>query len=96
MYNDMIYRNDELKRDLEQASREAARGWRLRHMQSSRPKLIVTAVTILGSMLIEVGQWLAVQGRPRLACSARREQHRWLSGKPHAARWAIRIDDGRA
>jgi hypothetical protein len=71
MYHDVVYRNDELKRDLEQASREAARGWRLRHMQCSRPKLIVTAMTVLGSMLIEVGQWLAVQGRPSLACSAR-------------------------
>jgi len=70
MYHDIAYRNDELNRDLEQASRKAAQGWRFRHLQSGRPKLFATAMTILGSALVEVGQWLAARGRSTLASSA--------------------------
>ena len=67
MYNDMIYRNDELKRDLEQADRKAAQGWRLYEMHSRQPSLLATAGAILSSILIEVGQWLALLSRSSLA-----------------------------
>ena len=70
MYHDVVHKNDELKRDLEQASQEAARGWRFRHLQSRRPKLPTTVTTILGSTLVAVGQWLAARGRSSLASSA--------------------------
>lgn len=74
MYHDVVYKNDELKRDLEQASQKAARGWRFRHLQSRRPNLFTTAMAILGSTLVAVGQWLAARGRSSLASSAWREQ----------------------
>ena len=70
MYRDVAYRNDELKRDLEQASQEAARGWRFRHLQSRRPELPTAVATTLGSILVAVGQWLAARGRSSLASSA--------------------------
>jgi hypothetical protein len=65
MYNDMIYRNDELKRDLEQADRKAAHGWRVWGMQSRESKLLDSALAILGKTFIAVGQWLAAgRGEP--------------------------------
>ncbi len=69
MYYDVTYRNDELKRDLEHASRKAARGWRFRHLQSRRQSPLVTVTTILGSTLVTVGQWLAARGRSSLTSS---------------------------
>jgi hypothetical protein len=70
MYHEVVYRNDELKRELEQASQKAARGWRFRNLQPRRPKPLATVTTILGSILVAVGQWLAAQGRSSLASSA--------------------------
>jgi hypothetical protein len=70
MYCDMVYRNDELGRDLEQASRAAARGWRFRHMHSGTQKGMVTAFVILGRILIGVGQWLALGDSSSLAYPA--------------------------
>ncbi len=70
MYHDVVYRNDEFRRDLAQADREAAQAWRFRHMRSREPRLLASAVAILSSVLIEVGQWLAAVSRSSLASSA--------------------------
>jgi hypothetical protein len=64
MYHDVAYRNDELSRDLKDASQRAARGWRFRHLQPGQPEPFATAMTVLGGILVEVGQRLAAQGRP--------------------------------
>jgi hypothetical protein len=65
MYNDMIYRNDELKWDLEQADRKAAHGWRVWTMQSRESRWLDTALATLGRTLIAAGQWLAAgRGEP--------------------------------
>jgi predicted unusual protein kinase regulating ubiquinone biosynthesis (AarF/ABC1/UbiB family) len=65
MYNDMIYRNDELKRDLEQADRKAAHGWRVWDMRSRESRLLDRALAVLGRTFIALGQWLvARRGEP--------------------------------
>jgi predicted unusual protein kinase regulating ubiquinone biosynthesis (AarF/ABC1/UbiB family) len=69
MYHDVAYRNDELNRDLEQASREAAKGWRFRHLPRRESSLLTNVMTVLGGILVAVGQWLSTRGRSTLASS---------------------------
>jgi len=65
MYDDMIFRNHELKWDLEQADRKAAHGWRVWTMQSRESQVLDSALAILGNAFIAVGQWLAAgRGEP--------------------------------
>ena len=61
MYNDMIYRNDELRRDLEQADRNATHGWRVWGMRSRESELLDSALATLGRVLIAAGRRLAAR-----------------------------------
>jgi hypothetical protein len=68
MYSDVIYRNDELKWDLEQADHRAVHGWRAWTMRSRESQLLDSALAILGKALIAVGQWLAAgRGEPAVS-----------------------------
>ena len=77
MYNEMIYRNDELKRDLEQADGKAARGWRFSNVPSRESQLLAKARAIVGRAFIAVGRWLVAErgewvasGQPGLTSAA--------------------------
>jgi hypothetical protein len=58
MYNEMIYRNQELKQDLAHADRKASYGWRVWNVQSRESRLIDSAFATVGKALVAMGQRL--------------------------------------